>query len=76
MTYMHRERINHLKGLLQGQGHSLYWLSKESGLSYQTVWRTMKGRTEPTFDTVERLYEACGYEIKFTRSTKVTKKGR
>jgi DNA-binding phage protein len=69
---MHRERIAHLKRLLAGR--SLYWLSRESGLSYQTVWRTLNNLTEPSFDTIERLALALGYEIQFRK--KSTKRAR
>jgi DNA-binding Xre family transcriptional regulator len=31
-------------GMLGGRGRSFYWLAKEAGVSYTTLWRLKKGR--------------------------------
>ena len=34
-----------LSELLESRGRSLYWLAKESGIRYATVWKLGKGRS-------------------------------
>jgi DNA-binding Xre family transcriptional regulator len=41
------------------EGRSLYWLAKQSKVSYMTVWRTAKG-SEPSLTTVQKLATALG----------------
>lgn len=44
--------------LLEKRGRSFYWLSKNSGISYSTLWRLKKGKAMGiNFVTLEKL---CG----------------
>jgi putative transcriptional regulator len=41
---------------LEKQGRSFYWLSKEAGVSYSTLWRLKKGKALGiNFVTLEKL---------------------
>jgi putative transcriptional regulator len=43
---------------LLGDGHTFYWLAKETGISHTTLWRLKKGKALGiNFDTLEKL---CG----------------
>lgn len=45
-----------LDDLLKERGRSLYWLAKESGIPYNTLWRLSSGETTGiNFDTLERI---------------------
>lgn len=42
--------------LLDKQGQSFYWLSKETGVSYTTLWRLKKGKALGiNFATLEKI---------------------
>lgn len=42
--------------LLEKHGRSFYWLSKETGISYTTLWRLKKGRSLGiNFTTLEKI---------------------
>jgi putative transcriptional regulator len=42
--------------LLDKHGQSFYWLSKETGVSYTTLWRLKKGRSLGiNFATLEKI---------------------
>ena len=47
-----------IDALLVERGRSFYWLSKNSGISYSTLWRLKKGKAQGiNFVTLEKL---CG----------------
>jgi putative transcriptional regulator len=47
-----------LKEAVKESGHTLYWLAKKSGVSYNTLWRLKKGSAKSiNFDTLEKI---CG----------------
>jgi len=42
--------------LLKEQKRSFYWLAKETGVSYTTLWRLKKDKAQGiTFNTLERI---------------------
>ena len=48
-------RIN-IDTLLKEQGHSFYWLAKETGVSHTTLWRLKKDKALGiNFETLEKL---------------------
>ena len=48
-----------LSQLLKKQNRSLYWLAKETGVSYQSLWKLNKDRTERiTFLTLDKICSA------------------
>jgi putative transcriptional regulator len=62
--YRPHERYNRvikvkLNEILGQSGRSFYWLSKESGISYNTLWRLKNGKAKGiNFDTLESLCRA------------------
>lgn len=61
--------------LLERQNRSFYWLSKETGISYSTLWRLKKGKAKGVnFVTLEKLCIALDCEpgnlLKITRKEK------
>lgn len=45
-----------IDALLKEQGHSFYWLAKETGVSHTTLWRLKKDKALGiNFDTLEKL---------------------
>jgi putative transcriptional regulator len=45
--------------LLKKKKRSFYWLSKETGISYTTLWRLKKGKARGiNFGTLEKICEA------------------
>ena len=49
--------------LLRGRGKSLYWLAKETGIAYPTLWRLRDSKTESiAFRVLESICLAleCG----------------
>ena len=48
-----------LDEVLEGKGHTLYWLAKETGISHNTLWRMNKGlSTAISFDVLDRITDA------------------
>ena len=48
-----------LNELLDERGHTLYWLWKQTGVRYATIWQMGKGDTvRLTLDTLDRVCEA------------------
>lgn len=48
-----------IDGLLDEQGHSFYWLAKETGVSHTTLWRLKKARARGiNFETLEKICRA------------------
>ena len=46
---------------LKEQGHSFYWLAKETGVSHTTLWRLKKDKAFGiNFETLEKLCLALG----------------
>jgi putative transcriptional regulator len=46
-------------GMLGGRGRSFYWLAKEAGVSYTTLWRLKKGRARGiNFNTLGSICRA------------------
>ena len=45
------------------KGWSLYRLAKELGLPQQTVYSWANGRTQPSYDNMDRLCESIGCSI-------------
>ncbi|MFH0702684.1 MAG: helix-turn-helix transcriptional regulator [bacterium] len=45
------------------QGWSLYRLAKELGLPQQTIYSWANGRTQPSYDNMEKLCEVIGCSI-------------
>ncbi len=45
------------------KGWSLYKLAKELGLPQQTVYSWANGRTQPSYENMDRLCKALGCEI-------------
>ena len=42
--------------LLEEQGHTFYWLAKETGISHTTLWRLKKGKALGiNFETLEKI---------------------
>ena len=42
--------------LLEAQGHTFYWLAKETGISHTTLWRFKKGKALGiNFETLEKM---------------------
>lgn len=53
----------HIDDLLEKQNRSFYWLSKETGISYSTLWRLKKGKAMGiNFVTLEKICTALGCE--------------
>lgn len=49
----------HLDEQLEKQGRTFYWLAKETGISYTTLWRLKKGHAKGiNFDTLESICNA------------------
>ncbi len=45
-----------LNSLLKEQGKSLYSLAKETGISYNALWKISKGKVQGiTFDVLEKI---------------------
>lgn len=45
-----------LAELLRGRGKSLYWLAKETGIAYPTLWRLRDSKTESiAFRVLEKI---------------------
>lgn len=50
---------NNIKAILEKQGKSLNWLSKETGVRYQTIHDLANNKTESVkFDIIKRICEA------------------
>ena len=50
-----------LDKLLEEQGRTFYWLSKETGISHTTLWRLKKGKALGiNFETLMKLEELAG----------------
>ncbi|MDD3012177.1 MAG: helix-turn-helix transcriptional regulator [Candidatus Gastranaerophilales bacterium] len=47
----------------QKRGWSLYRLAKELGLPQQTVYSWANGRTQPSYDNMDRLCESIGCAV-------------
>jgi putative transcriptional regulator len=47
--------------LLEERGRSFYWLAKETGISYTTLWRLKKGKALGiNFATLEKICQVLG----------------
>jgi putative transcriptional regulator len=47
--------------ILAEQGHSFYWLAKQTGISHTTLWRLKKGRAfGMNLETLEKMCLALG----------------
>lgn len=45
-----------LDRILERSGHTYYWLSKQSGVSHNTLWRLKKGKAKGiNFETLESI---------------------
>jgi putative transcriptional regulator len=50
-----------LERLLERQGRSFYWLAKQTGVSYTTLWRLKSGKALGiTFATLAKICDALG----------------
>jgi putative transcriptional regulator len=50
-----------IDALLEQHGRSFYWLAKETGISYSTLWRLKKGKALGiNFATLEKLCKTLG----------------
>ena len=50
-----------LDALVEHRGRSLYWLAKQTGISYTTLWRLKSGKARGiNFATLVRICEALG----------------
>lgn len=47
----------------QFKGYSLYKLAKELNLPQQTVYSWANGRTQPSYDNMDKLCEALGCQL-------------
>ena len=48
-----------LTEMLEKQGRTAYWLSKETGIRYASIWQMSKGETERLrIETLDRICEA------------------
>lgn len=48
-----------IDALLEKQGRTFYWLSKQTGISHTTLWRLKKGKAVGVnFGTLEKICEA------------------
>ena len=52
-----------LKRFLEVKGRSAYWLQKQTGLAYNTIYRLMRSDNVGTIDTWRRIAEALGVKI-------------
>lgn len=52
-----------LKRFLQVRGKSAYWLQKETGLAYNTIYRLMRSDNVGTIDTWRRIAKALGVKV-------------
>jgi len=52
-----------LKRFLAVRGKSAYWLQKETGLAYNTIYRLMRSDNVGTIDTWRRIAEALGCKV-------------
>jgi putative transcriptional regulator len=49
----------HLNKLLKDRGRTLYWLAKQSGVRYATIWNLSRGDVgRLSIDTLDRICEA------------------
>ena len=65
--------------LLEKQGRSFYWLSKQTGISHTTLWRLKKGKALGiNFVTLEKICRALecqpGDVLKFESTKKPRRK--
>ncbi len=52
-----------LTELLDARGKSIYWLSKETGMAYSTMYRLKKSNTDSiSFRVLEKICEVLGCE--------------
>jgi len=68
-------------GMLEGRGRSFYWLAKEAGVSYTTLWRLKKGRARGiNFNTLGAICRALGCQpgdvLRFTGGKGTNEKAR
>jgi putative transcriptional regulator len=66
----------HIDDLLEKRARSFYWLSKQTGISYSTLWRLKKGKALGiNFVTLEKLCAALECEpgnlLKITTEKKI-----
>lgn len=54
---------------LDERGKTVYWLAKEAGLGFGSVYPLLSGkRTEPTFSTMEKIADALDVSLDEFRS--------
>ena len=47
---------NRIEGLLEERNRSLYWLAKEMGVAYTTLWKLKTGATQGiSYDVLEKI---------------------
>jgi DNA-binding Xre family transcriptional regulator len=57
---------NKIKGLLDEQGRSIYWLANQVDMSYQAIHRLVTSPTIPdgtSYSTLKRISDALGVGI-------------
>ena len=74
----------HLNEILEARGRTLYWLAKQTGIRYATVWNLSRGQVgRLSVDVLERICEALDCQpgdllvrVTETRRRKERKRGR
>ena len=68
------ELIDNFRKKIQGEGLDAKYLTRQSGVSYNTVKNFLAGSTEPDFRTVIKLADAAGFSVFeiFGKKTTVT----
>jgi len=70
-----------LNEMLAKRGHTLYWLWKETGIRYATIWQMAKGEvTRLNLETLDRVCEVLECEpgdlLVRNENRKVRKRGK
>ncbi len=60
-----------IKEIIRKKGISRYRVSRDLGIAQESLLRSLKDGTNPRWETIRKVLEYLGYEIRF-----VEKKGR
>lgn len=73
-----------LNKILEAKGHTLYWLAKQTGIRYATIWNLSRGQVgRLSVDVLDRICEALDCQpgdllvrVTETKRRKESKRGR
>ncbi len=52
-----------IREILQRRGITLYRISKDLGIAYESLYRSLRENTNPRWDTVKAVLDYLGYEV-------------